>query len=96
MTDGLASDARSLERKETEYLVFAEIPHSMHGGKTRRWQVLSKSSGTLLGRIKWHGPWRQFTFFPEGDTIFNVGCMVDICAMIELAMKDWRASRTKR
>lgn len=82
-----------LARRETKYLVFAEIPFSMHGGKTRRWQVLSKSSGDLLGRIKWHGQWRQFVFLPEPNTLFNIGCLFDITGFLTDALVDWRLTK---
>ena len=84
---------RPLDGRETEYLRFSEIPHFLHGGKTRRWQVFSKSSGVLLGRIVWYGPWRQFTFRPESDTVFNNGCMADIIAFNDDAMRDWREAK---
>lgn len=84
-----------LTRRETQYLVFAEIPFSMHGGKTRRWRVLSKSSGALLARIVWYGPWRQFTMHPEPRTVFNKGCLTDINTFIDDAMHDWREAKKK-
>jgi len=31
-----------------------------------------------LGKIKWHGAWRQYCFFPEEDTLFNSDCLNDI------------------
>jgi hypothetical protein len=45
------------------------------GAKTDRWEVRNKRSNALLGRIQWHGAWRQYCFFPEGETIFNGACL---------------------
>lgn len=84
-----------LDRRETQYLVFVEIPQSVHGGKTRRWRVESKNSGTLLGRISWYGPWRNFVFYPEDDTLFNVGCLMDINAFMTDAYTDWRLTKER-
>ena len=47
-------------------------------GKTEIWNILSKSSGFILGQIKWYGPWRSYCFFPSATSIFNVACMTDI------------------
>jgi len=43
--------------------------------KTKVWNILSKSSGDLLGIVKWYGPWRQYVFFPQDETIYSSGCM---------------------
>lgn len=40
--------------------------------------VVSVSSGTTLGEIRWHGPWRQFCFFPTPHTLFNKDCLREI------------------
>lgn len=61
-------------------------------GKTGIWNIISKSSGFLLGRIKWYGPWRQYCFFPSPQCVFNTGCMADITAFI----KELMAERKKK
>lgn len=62
---------------ETTYLVFRKEGESA-SGKTEIHSVNSRSSGAILGVIKWYGAWRQYCFFPANDTIFNRGCMEDI------------------
>lgn len=62
---------------ETTYLVFRKEGESP-SGKTEIHSVNSRSSGAILGVIKWYGAWRQYCFFPANDTIFNRGCMEDI------------------
>lgn len=59
--------------------------------KTPIVNVLSRTSGELLGMIKWYGAWRQFCFYPEPTTIFNLGCMADIGAQIGELMEERRA-----
>lgn len=46
--------------------------------KTKVFEVISNSSNAHLGMIKWYGPWRQYCFFPVGDTVFSAGCLKDI------------------
>lgn len=68
---------------DSQYLIFVETHDT---GKTKVWQVLSKSSGTVLAEIRWFPSWRQYTFRPEPNTIWNTGCMNDINAFIKNEM----------
>lgn len=68
---------------ESKYMEFNKIGDT---GKTEIWDILSKSSGFILGKIKWYGPWRQYCFFPSGNTVFNNGCMQDIQKAIKELM----------
>jgi hypothetical protein len=36
-----------------------------------------------LGIIKWYNRWRQYAFFPESGTLFNVECLEDIQSYIK-------------
>lgn len=56
------------------YLTFEGFGRSA-SGKTGVWRVLSKSQGSLLGMVKWYGPWRQYIFEPMPDCVFNNGCL---------------------
>lgn len=58
--------------KADEYILFEEQPVEK---KTRIVTVRNRRSLAPLGELRWHGPWRQYCFFPQGDTIFNPGCM---------------------
>ena len=64
-------------------------------GKTEVWNILSKSSGWILGQIKWYGAWRQYCFFPSPNSVFNLECMVDIKKLI-LELKAKRSKPTTR
>lgn len=72
--------------KESEYLEFSLIEQKP---KTKIIGVWSKKSSDRLGLIKWYGPWRQYAFFPENNTLFNTGCLNDIQIYIK-AMMDGR------
>lgn len=41
-------------------------------------EVIAVRDGTLLGLIRWYGPWRQYVFAPEAGCVFSVGCMKTI------------------
>ncbi len=59
-------------------------------GKTHVVNVLSKSSGFILGQIKWSGPWWQYCFFPSPNSLFNTECMDDINKFIKELMAERR------
>ena len=63
-----------------KYLEFSLIEKKP---KTKVIGVWSKRSSDRLGIIKWYGPWRQYAFFPETGTIFNVECLNDIIIHIK-------------
>lgn len=74
---------------QTDYLVFVDRSDLLLASqKTKLWHVCSKSSGEVLGRIRWWGAWRQYVFEPRPTNriadfvIFNVGCLDDITTFI--------------
>jgi hypothetical protein len=66
--------------KPSKYMAFQQItpPGTSKPGLI----VRNKKSGGTLGYIEWYGPWRQYCFFPEGDTVFNRTCLDEINAVI--------------
>jgi len=72
---------------ESKYMEFNKIGST---GKTDIWDILSKSSGFILGKISWYGAWRQYCFFPSPNSVFNVTCMDDIKKMINELMAQRR------
>ena len=75
---------RSLET-QSKYMEFDKVGDT---GKTEIWNILSKSSGYILGQIKWYGSWRQYCFFPSGQCVFNIQCMNDINNVIKELMAE--------
>lgn len=51
--------------------------------KTKVIGVWSKKSSNILGTIKWFVRWRQYAFFPQTGTVFNVECLNDIQSYIK-------------
>lgn len=74
----------------SEYLDF--IDATPRGRKTKIIGVYAVRSGDILGEIKWYGRWRQYTFWPRPDTIFNIGCMEEISLRISALMHERRAA----
>lgn len=78
----------------TKYLLFREAAGT---GKTRRFNVLNRRGGFALGTISWYAGWRQYTFFPEPDMVFNGECLGDIQAYLERLMQEHaNAKRAKQ
>lgn len=73
---------------ESEFLEFR--PAKVRPGiKTKWWTVWSKS-GSLLGNIRFHSPWRKYVFHPDGDTMFDASCMRDIVSFLVVQTREWQ------
>lgn len=75
-----------VESKKTEFLTFMKYKDSEK--KTYDISVLNKNSDTLLGKIKWYGPWRQYALHTLDNIIFDRKCMNDIISYIDKLMDD--------
>jgi hypothetical protein len=51
--------------------------------KTKIYGVFSVKHGDKLGEIRWFGRWRQYTFFPSNETVWNLGCLVDVIVFLQ-------------
>ena len=51
-------------------------------GSTKIVRVCNSAGGSL-GVIKFWGAWRQYTFQPNSDTVFNTACLNDINVKLE-------------
>jgi hypothetical protein len=71
-----------------KWITFQQVPSI---GKTEVWHVVANEGGHHLGTIKWYGSWRQYSFFPNGNTVFEKTCMHDILAKMEELMLKRRA-----
>lgn len=73
-----------IDRWQSSYLVFTDEGFWKVGGKTRQFNVYSKSNRSLLGTIKWWGGWRKYVFFPLNSLFDNV-CLRNIATFCEEA-----------
>lgn len=69
---------------QTKYLTFIDATPANR--KTAVVWVQSVSHGNILGEIKWYGAWRQYTFWPRANTIWNTQCLAEVNERIEALM----------
>jgi hypothetical protein len=58
------------------------------GKKTKVFDVMTKETKNLIGEIRWYGHWRQYSFCPKGNTVFEPTCLNDISAFIKKLMDE--------
>jgi len=64
-----------------EYLIFEKA--AQQPAKTSAWECKNAKSGTVLGIVKWYGPWRRYCYFPTVQAVYSAGCLNDITHFIE-------------
>lgn len=52
------------------------------GRKKPDYAILTRKASVPLGFVSWYAPWRQYTLFPEADTVWSWGCLHDIEAFL--------------
>jgi hypothetical protein len=67
----------------------------LQGRKTHIYSV-EKHDGTKLGYIDWYGPWRQYCFYPAGQTLWSLGCLDDIATFLTDLKDERKKTRKKR
>lgn len=71
----------------SKYLEFVEMGESP-SGKTKIWSVMNSNDGSLLGQVKWYGPWRKYVFFSEPNCIWSADCLEDLSKFVNQKMKE--------
>ncbi len=70
-----------------KYIYFLKLDNP--GRKTDKYAVMqTKNQGGQLGIIKWFGRWRQYTFYPLFDTIWNKDCLEQVTEKITDLMNE--------
>ena len=57
--------------------------------------VVNKENRCMLGVIKWFGSFRQYSFFPEAQTVFEHKCLKDITAFLDAIMLEHKTAKQK-
>lgn len=67
-------------------------------GKTKKYFITNKESGSVIGEIKWYGAWRKYCFFPVPEivTIFETDCLTDIISFLNKLMIQWKAEQQQK
>ena len=63
--------------KYIEFIIKEQKP------KTKVFSCLNINNQYELGIVKWHGPWRQYCYFPTTAAMYSQGCMKDISSFIK-------------
>ncbi len=63
-----------------KYLIFEKA--AQQSPKTSVWECKNAKSGTVLGIVKWYGPWRQYCYFPTVQAVYSAGCLNDMADFI--------------
>ena len=67
---------------DSEYMEF-ELAEDT--GRTEAWNIVAKSTGEILGEIKWYGGWQRYCLFASyKNSIFDVARMDAIGKIIAM------------
>lgn len=76
----------------SKWIKFITYPPNK-GRKMPSFLIRNKESDFVLGEIKWYGPFRQYSFFPEPNTVFEKTCLKDITDFIVELMEKHKSQR---
>lgn len=68
----------------------------VEGRKTLTYDVRTKDTDFKLGEIKWYGPFRAYSFFPEAGCVFEVVCLGDIISFIKDLMEQRKIEKAAK
>ena len=61
------------------YKFIRVVPKPLEPGrKTCDYDVLNRSGGYPLAKIRWYGQWRQYCLFPSPGMVWSAGCLRDV------------------
>lgn len=75
-----------------KYITFEDIG-TTPTGKTRIWNIWSKTDDSLIGQIRWHGAWKRYCFFTGEASIFEQDCLRHISEFIVERTNEHRAMK---
>ena len=78
---------------EGKYIKFVEF--LVVTTKTRVFDILNKDTHCIIGTIRWYGPWRKYSFFPEPNTVFESQCLSDITKFLNDLMLERKLVKQK-
>ena len=78
-----------------KYMVVTLVAEPRPDRKTSVWEILNTNSSARLGLVRWYGRWRQYTFEPSPETVFNRDCMIDLSNFLRRVNDEHRAKRTE-
>jgi hypothetical protein len=82
-------------RPTSKWLVFKRETSAAARYITSMYSVSNKDQGAVLGIIKWYGPFRQYSFIPSSDCVFERTCLRDIANFCEWLTAEHKAGNKK-
>lgn len=76
------------DQKQYQYIEF--VRQDVKKRLTLVYHCRNIKSRDLLGFVQWSRNWKQYCFYPEGSTIFNRGCLMDVYDFLDGLMEDRR------
>jgi hypothetical protein len=67
-----------------------ELQPTIVGRKTETWVVKTLQGAVRLGIVKWFGPWRQYSFFPDPETAWERECLRTVADFCERSTLEYR------
>ena len=75
---------------EISYKYFSITIEKKTNRKTPIYHIISKHSESEIGIVKWYGAWRKFCFFPNGETIWDTNCLIEVISFIDNLNKKYK------
>jgi hypothetical protein len=76
-----------------KWCAFRELP-PQEGTKTKSWVLVTTYGEPLaLGTVKFFPRWRQYSFFPLPETIYERSCLRSIADFCEARTREWRKAK---
>lgn len=75
---------------EFKWIYFSAVNST---GKTTVYNCYNKESETFLGQVKWYGPFRKYSFFPEANIVFETQCLKDIASFLDQLMLERKLAK---
>lgn len=69
--------------KFTRLTRLSDIVEQPNKLRTKVWRVRNIQNKVDLGKIRWFGAWRQYSFEPDSDLVFEKTCLQTIADFCE-------------
>ena len=81
--------------KMTKWLEFRLLRRT-DSGKTNVYQIWSKKPSFLVGEIRWYNGFRRYSFFPDGNAVFEETCMQDITDFLKQVSENHKTKKNEQ
>ena len=61
--------------------------------KTKTFRVVNKETNFVVGTVSWYPAFRQYSFYPSENTVFEQKCLSDISTYLKLLMDEHKQNK---